>query len=129
MMRYIALLVTLAVCLAGCGQKPSAEEEKAVSQILKVGGGVNRDEKLPGRPIVEVDLSITKATDSDLKDLKELKGLKRLYLGGTQITDAGLKDLKELKGLRELHLGGPQITEDGVKELRQALPTTDIYGP
>jgi len=116
MMRQITLLLLLAVCLAGCGQKQAVREEKvvkkqadqeeeAVSAILKLGGKVERDETLPGRPIVEVDLSKTKVTDSDLKDLKELKDLQRLNLSGTHITDAGLKDLK------------------------QALPTTDISGP
>ncbi|MCX5654840.1 MAG: hypothetical protein NTY65_09365 [Planctomycetota bacterium] len=151
MMRLIALLLSLAVCLAGCGQTQAVREEKAVkkqagqeekavekqagqegdavSAILKLGGKVERDEALPGRPIVEVDLSKTKVTDADLKGMKELKGLQRLLLGDTTITDAGLKDLKELKGLKNLGLAKTQITDAGLKDLKQALPETDILGP
>ena len=105
MIRHIALLMSLAVFLAGCGQSQAVREEKAVSAILKLGGEVFRDEKLPGRPVYGVDLRNTKVMDADLKNLKELKGLQELWLNDTQITDTGLKELK------------------------QALPTTEIYGP
>jgi len=150
MMRLIALLLSLAVCLAGCSQTP---EEKAVSAILKLGGRVTRDAGLPGRPVSGIDLSDTRATDSDLKDLKELeglltlelrrtqitdagmkdlqelKGLRTLGLSSTKITDAGLEDLKELKGLQRLGLISTKITDAGLKDLKQALPKTAIYGP
>jgi len=106
MTRHIALLLPVVVCLSGCGQpaarQPSGQEEKAVQTIEALGGGVARDEKLPGQPIVKVDLGNTKVTDCDLKVLKELKGLRKLDLYNTPITDAGLKDLKELKDLQEL---------------------------
>ena len=105
MMRHIALLLSLAVCLAGCGQKQTEQEQKAVDAILKSGGYLTRDEKLPWRPVVRINLSNTKVMDSDLKDLKELKDLQSLDLCSTKITDAGLKELK------------------------QALPATDIFGP
>jgi hypothetical protein len=55
-----------------------------------LGGKEQRDGELPGQPIVDVSLRDTKATDSDLK---ELKCLRWLELVNTQITDAGLKDL------------------------------------
>ena len=153
MMCHIALLLSLAVCLAGCGQKQTEQEQKAVDAILKSGGYLTRDEKLPWRPVVRINLSNTKVMDSDLKDLKELKGLRTLWLDDTQITDAGLKDLnelkgllvlglsrtqitdaglkelKELKGLQWLYLSGTKITAAGLKELNQALPATDIFGP
>jgi hypothetical protein len=105
MMRPIALLLSLAVCLAGCGQSQAVREERAVNAILKLGGSVNREEQLPGRPVYKVDFTASRITDAGLKELKELKGLKTLHLAGTQITDAGMKDLK------------------------QALPNTRIYGP
>ena len=105
MMRQIALLLSLAVSVAAFGQEPADQEEKAVNAILKLGGKVTRDEKLPGRPVVGVDLRDTNIADADLKELKELKSLQKLVLSGTQITDAGLKDLK------------------------QALPKTKIEGP
>ena len=153
MMRVIALLVTLAAFLAGCGQPQAVREEKAVSAIIKLGGTVTRDEKLPGRPVVGVKLGNYRVTDPDLKILKEfeglqtldlansritdvglkelkgLKGLKWLGLNGTRITDAGLKELKELKGLEMLRLDHTQITDAGLKDLKQALPEASIYGP
>ena len=134
MTRHIVLLLPLVVCLSGCSQNQvardqSAGEDKAVQSIEAVGGRVARDEKLPGRPVVAVDLGDTNVTDSDLKDLKELKGLQDLDLGFTQITDAGLKNLKELKGLQSLDLRDAQITDAGMKDLKQALPTTRIWGP
>ncbi|MCX5669841.1 MAG: hypothetical protein NTU94_00770, partial [Planctomycetota bacterium] len=119
MMRLIAVLLSLAVCLAGCGQTQAVREEKAVNAILKLGGEVTRDEKLPGRPIVEVYLISTPVTDSDLKDLKELKGLQELVLTSTRITDAGLKDLKELNDLQRLGLSRTQITDAGLGRLKE----------
>jgi Leucine-rich repeat (LRR) protein len=129
MMRQIALLLSLAVCLAGCGKKQVNQEEKAVSAILNLGGKVTRDEKHPGRPVARIDLRGTKATDSDLKDLKALKGLQTLNLSDTMITDASLKELKALKDLQELDLRNTKITDVGLKDLKQALPKTDIWAP
>jgi len=127
MMRHIAWLLSLAVCFAGCGQTP---EEKAVDAILKLGGKVERDEKLPDRPVAGIDLRGTKATDVGLKELQELKGLRILDLRDTQITDAGLKELKELKGLQTLDLRSTQITDVGLNELQglNGLQTLDLTG-
>ena len=119
MMRLIALLLSLAVCLAGCGQTQAVREERAVNAILKLDGKVTRDETLPGRPVVLVDLCGTQITDVGLKDLKELKGLQTLWLHDTQITDTGLKELKELKGLQELNLSETKITDAGLKDLKE----------
>ena len=119
MIRLVALLVSLAAFLAGCGQTQSVREEAAVNAILKLGGKVYRDEKLPGRPVARVYLRDTKITDADLEDLKGLKGLRNLNLTGTKITDAGLKELKELKGLQELNLSETKITDAGLKDLKE----------
>jgi len=129
MMRQIALLLSLTVCLAAYGQEPADQEEQAVSAILKLGGKVERDENLPGRPVVGVDLRITNITDSDLKNLKGLKGLQVLDLSRNEITDAGLKNLQELKGLQMLRLSATPITAAGLKDLKQALPETILTGP
>jgi len=130
MMRVIALLLLLAVGLAGCGQTQAVREERAVNAILQLRGEVTRDEELPGRPIVAVHLVRTKVTDSDLKDLKEFKGLRNLSLNETRITDAGLKDLKELKGLQKLYLNSTQITDAGLKDLKELkdLHELDLIG-
>ena len=106
MMRLTALLLSLAVGLAAFGQEQTLQDERAVNAILKLGGRVTRDEKLPGRPVVEV-----------------------VFDGNMQITDAGLKDLKELKDLQFLCLAGTKISDAGLKDLKQALPKTFIYPP
>ena len=81
MMRHIALLLSVAVCLAGCAQEQERkaakqradQEEKAVSAILKLGGYVRRDEKLPGQPVAVIDFSFngTKIIDAGRKELKQ----------------------------------------------------------
>src|SRR5207249_701618 len=94
-------------------------EAKAVEAITKLGGTVTRDDKLPGKPVIAVNLYGTKVTDAGLKELKHLKQLTSLNLAGTtQVTDAGLKELKELKQLTSLNLGGTKVTAAGLKELK-----------
>jgi len=128
MMRHIALLLMLVSGLAGC-QSQAVRVVKAVSAIRELGGEVYRNETLPGRTVIMVNLHDTKVTDADLKNLRELKDLQWLWLGHTQVTDAGLKDLKKLEGLQTLDLTGTQITDAGLNEIKQALPKTDISGP
>ena len=132
MKRYFALLLPVVACLSGCSRnqvawEQSAQEEKAVKAIEALGGRVTRDEKLPGRPVVEVDLGKTEVTDAGLKDLKELKGLRTLNLSRTKITDTGLKDLKELRGLRFLALDRTQITDAGLKDLKELKDLKTLY--
>ena len=132
MTRYFALLLPVVACLSGCSRnqvawEQSAQEEKAVKAIEALGGKVTRDEKLPGRPVVQVNLGGTKITDAGLKELKELKGLRALNLTSTQITDAGLKDLKELRGLRFLALDRTQITDAGLKDLKELKDLQTLY--
>jgi len=132
MTRYFALLLPVVACLSGCSRnqvawEQSAQEEKAVKAIEALGGKVTRDEKLPGRPVVEVDLGKTEVTDAGLKDLKEFKGLQTLNLHFTKITDAGLKDLKELKGLQILNLFFTKITDVGLKDLKELKDLQRLY--
>jgi hypothetical protein len=70
-MRNAALLLSLAVSLAGCGQTQPAREKRAVSAIPKLDGRVERDEELPGRPVAFVDPYGVKITDAGLKNLKQ----------------------------------------------------------
>src|ERR1700677_2023294 len=76
-------------------------EDRAVTFVEKSGGKVTRNEELPGKPIVRVDLYV-KTTDADLKELAALKTLRALDLSETKVTDAGLKELAALENLREL---------------------------
>src|SRR5262249_8680903 len=97
--------------LVGAGR---ADEAAAVKAIKKLGGLVTVEDKRAGKPVVGVDLHFTKATDTDMKELKELKSLQTLDLVGTAVTDAGLKELKELISLQWLNLGGTKVTDAGL---------------
>jgi beta-lactamase regulating signal transducer with metallopeptidase domain/Leucine-rich repeat (LRR) protein len=87
-------------------------------------------------------LSLTQATDSDVRRLAEIKGLRSLelanasitdaaltYIAGlpelwaldltrTKITDVGLEHLQGLTGLQRLRLSGTQITDAGLAYLK-----------
>src|SRR6266853_1668921 len=68
--------------------------QAAVSAVQKLGGSVKQDDALPDRPVVEVSLNFTKATDGDLKNLTPFTNLRKLVLTQDQnITGTGLKDL------------------------------------
>ena len=85
------------VAMLGLGSPARADEaeDKAVAFVKKLGGSVDRDEKAPGKPVVEVFLSNTKVTDAGLKELAALKSLTDLNLSNTKVTDAGLKELQK----------------------------------
>ncbi|HEU4753233.1 MAG TPA: hypothetical protein VFU47_08990 [Armatimonadota bacterium] len=115
MPRWVLLVLLLAV-----GAVPAhADEASAVAAIEKLNGHVQRDEKLPGRPVRQVSLQATNATDADLAQLSQLKQLRILYLGyGTKITDAGLARVGALTWLEELYLPESSITDAGLAHLR-----------
>ena len=116
----------LLACLSGAAR---ADEASAVKAVEKLGGKVTRDDKLPGNPVIGVNLGGLfpgKVTDADLKELKHLKQLTTLSLAGAQVTDAGLKELKDLKQLTWLTLIGVKVTDDGVADLQKALPGCKI---
>src|SRR5438874_4326071 len=99
-MRMVLVGVGLLLaCLSGAAR---ADEASAVKAVEKLGGTVTRDDKLPGKPVIGVNLA------------------------GTQVTDAGLKELKDLKQLTYLDVSGTQVTADGVADLQKALPGCGI---
>src|SRR5262249_44844721 len=108
------LLGLLALAVPG-----RADKAAVVKMVEKLGGRVDVDAKLPGKPVVGVVLSNTAVTDAGLKELKELKNLVFLSLSDTGVTDAGLKELKELKSLEALVLNDTLVTDAGLKELKE----------
>ena len=86
--------VALVLAVSGLCPCPSARgddaEDKAVGFVEKLGGKVARDDKAPGKPVIQVDLNSTNVTGAGLKELANLKNLTTLNLGGTEVTDAGL---------------------------------------
>src|SRR5438132_12177720 len=84
-----------------------ADEASAVKAVENLGGKVTRDDKLPGKPVIGVNLGalvMGKVTDAGLKELKDLKQLTSLDLYGAAVTGEGLKEVKGLKQLTELDL-------------------------
>src|SRR5438094_10489545 len=67
--------VMLLACLSGAAR---ADEASAVKAVENLGGKVTRDDKLPGKPVIGVDLGHTQVTDAGLKELKHLKQLTSL---------------------------------------------------
>jgi len=128
-MKLLAYVCVVALLILSSGAA-RADEASAVKAVEKLGGKVTRDDKLPGKPVIEVNLAFAHVTDASLKELKGLKDLKQLTslaLYNSQVTDAGLKELKDLKQLTTLHLGGARVTDAGVKELQAALPHCKIH--
>jgi WD40 repeat protein/predicted Ser/Thr protein kinase len=95
-------------------------ESTAVAALEKLGAKISRDEKQPGKPVIEVILVGTKqVTDADLKLLRFFTNLQRLYLYDNQVTDAGLENIQDLRSLQVLQLSYMQITDAGLKHLKE----------
>ena len=147
--RVLALGVLLLVCTS-C--KPSWFQDEESVWLAKVTkyGGIDYDETLPSRPIVQMTFDSAQTpnapnastwpmelapaapkppfTDADLAWLStmrlqgKLAGLQFLSLRKTAITDKGLEHLKGLPQLTELDLSDTGITDAGVKRLVELLP-------
>ena len=83
--------------------------------------------------IVNVDLTGTAVTDTDLKHLLRLTHLDRLSLDATAVTDRGVANLCGLTknecllvNLKELSLFETAVTGEGIKRFRAAQPGCKI---
>jgi serine/threonine protein kinase len=86
-------------------------------------------ERGQGSTPVSVDLSGTRAADTDLGVLRGQTDLRKLDLTGKPVTDAGLEPLRGMTGLRELRLWGcAGVGDDGLTHLQNlsALETLDL---
>jgi RNA polymerase sigma factor (sigma-70 family) len=138
--------------------KPATTGEETIESIIakleRKGAKFKRDDKLPGKPIVQADMTLLFGDtlsvedvklltrfpeisdlrlggrgvgDEALKEIVSLKKIKVLNLGGAKITDAGLNELHKLPGLEDLWLAGTPITNDGLKALAK-IKTLKIVG-
>jgi Leucine-rich repeat (LRR) protein len=110
-------MVAGAVLTSAAPSQADDAEDRAVARVKERGGLVTRDEKRPGKPVVEVILGFSKTSDADLRRLAPLTDLSRLYLHETQVTDTGLKELAPLKNLTTLVLIATPVTDAGLKHL------------
>lgn len=97
-------------------------KDRVIAKVARLGGKVELDEMLPGKPIVKIDLHSTQVTDADLAFLNnaknELKELRYLDLRLTHIGDAGAVNLKHLTSLTTLNLFRTQVGDKGLSCLR-----------
>jgi serine/threonine protein kinase/WD40 repeat protein len=104
-------------------ERPNAaqdNESTAAAALEKLGAKISRDEKQPGKPVIEVILIGNKqVTDADLKHLRFFTNLERLHLHDNQVTDAGLENIQNLRRLQILQLTHMQITDAGLKHLKE----------
>ncbi len=158
-MNRIALLLlvlgpTFATVLCRAAD-PNTRQAQAIAELQKVGGIVIHDEKIPGKPVVAVDLgrdwirlrpdgsimlrpqSVTaaKVTDAGLEHLKELTTVKAINLTGSDVTDAGLGKFTALTNLQSLGLAHTKVTDAalaqiaGLAELQELdLSNTKVTG-
>jgi internalin A len=133
--RSVHFPVLLAVAMAPHDAAIAAEnagEARAIRQINRLGGEVERNDKLPGRPATAVSLrGAGRFEDLDVPLLKPLSNLTTLDLSGTKICGThiiggGLRELQKLKSLSFLDLSYTQITDAGLNELREFKSLTRL---
>lgn len=129
---FLFCIVLIACPSAQCAKPVKQNDSQVAKAILKLGGDVKRDSKLPGNPIIEVNFQASSTgkliTDKDLALIQNLKHINTLYLGYvTDTTDKGLVYLKNLKSLLKLALPETHITDAGLKNL-QGLVNLESLG-
>lgn len=113
--------------LTGSEFKRDDRQVQAIYEIKLLGGKVEIDDSVAGRPVTGVDLSSTRVRDSDLSRLKAFPQLVKLQLGGTRITDEGLTRLTGFASLETLLLGGTLVTDAGVPHLAKIKSLKKIF--
>jgi hypothetical protein len=126
----LAALLGLAVLLPARAGNEAEAEARAVRAIEDLKGVARRDPKIPGNPVVLVELRGDRVKDDDLKPLLALKQLYALHLYDCGITDTGLLTVGRLGTLKSLFLRCPRLTDDGLKMLSglRVLKVLDLSG-
>ncbi len=114
----LALAPALAAVFLTAAHAADDPDAKTVAAVQKAGGKVERDDKAPGKPIINVNLGVSAANDETLAALTGLKSIKRLTLNNTKVTDAGLAHLSGLASLEKLYLVDTKVTDAGLAHLK-----------
>ena len=118
------------------------EEQAAIAHVKRFAGVVKRDDKLPGDPVVEVNVTfgyplgvadlrplatfrelrtlkveIDRLTPAMLAELRSFKSVKSLSLHISDCSGLDPKTLTQLDALEELSLEGEIITDDVLKRV------------
>jgi internalin A len=103
-MRFHWVLILLVLIPNPILADDDSDESKSIAKIELLDGKVTRDETLPGRPVVGIDLHDTQRfTEKHLHLLKGFKNLKSVDLKGITISDSGIKELKQSLPEAKIH--------------------------
>jgi Leucine-rich repeat (LRR) protein len=97
--------------------KPPEPENPVVARVKKLGGKAKVDDKAPGKPVVEIDLSNLRINDDDLAILAEAPTLRVLHLTQSTVTAKGLEHVRNLKDLEVLTFLNCNLADEGMKHL------------
>ena len=112
-MRMSIGMLAAIVLATGCLDEADDRVEAAVK---KLDGSVVRRNDLPGKPIVNVILSMSKVKDDDLKMLADLNRCPPSSFIGPTFPDAG-SESRGIKGLTKIDAMKTKITDAGLKAL------------
>jgi len=125
--ELFALLAVVGIAARIVNAVDEVDEAKAIAKIELLSGKIERDEKLPGRPVIGVSFEGSERfTDRYIYLLSALPNLARVDLSGSKLTDEGLKQLPHLKNLVELNLYDTSTIRAAMAELRQKAPNVWI---
>lgn len=74
-LRMLGVFALIVLSSAYPAAKIDSKQERAIAEVVRLGGKVELDETISGRPAIKVDLHGTQVTDSDLVLLKDLPKL------------------------------------------------------
>lgn len=123
----------LLICVACCARSATAlaeplDQSKAIEKIELLGGRIQRDESLPGRPVTEIGFRPScHFSEKHLSLLHAFPELRSLDLAFVRTSDAGIKELARLGNLRQLHLDPAEITPMVLLDLEQSRPNLQIF--
>ena len=104
-----------------------SQTQLAIRKMELLGGKVTRNEKLPQRPVIEIDLEGSKRlTNGHLHLLLTFDQLTVLNLRKTRITDEGAVSIVKLTHLSKLNLADTAITDEGLKEISNSESLTTL---
>ena len=95
------------------------EEKLALAIIDQLGGKIERDLNVPGKPIVGINMANTKTDDAGLQQIKWLTSVKSINLHEcNEVGDAGLAAIGQMENLEFIQLFGcHQISDNGFRYL------------
>lgn len=77
--------------------------------------------------LVELKLTASGVSDTDLSILQSLKNIEKLWLDENQITDKGIKDFNSLEKLRYINLASTGVSKSGIENLLKNKSIQSVY--